>query len=133
MKKSDIFRSKWLKADDIGDAEIRVTISKAEMEELGFGDERELKPVVYFEGKQKALVVNLTNYDSISRICGSDDTDGWPGTTVVLYTAPATFRGKTAPAIRIKASGKPSAAGAMPLPRPPQTQGNSDLNDEIPF
>jgi hypothetical protein len=67
------------------------------------GEDREEKMVAYFVGKQKGLVLNLTNYNTISRICGSDETDDWAGQEIVLATELVTFRGLTAPAIRVRA------------------------------
>jgi hypothetical protein len=134
MKKAEIFPSRYIKASDIGNCEIKVTISHVKMEELG--DEREQKLVVYFQGHQKGLVVNVTNYDRIALIAGSEDTENWPGTTIVLCCELATFRGKTDPAVRVKAlpanKRAPLAAGQDTRPEPP-TEVYRDLSDPIPF
>src|SRR2546430_1347498 len=113
MKKSDYFPSRYIKASDIGDSEFNAVILVTKVEELG--DERERKLVVYFNGlpgelAEKGLVINSTNYDRVAHCCKSEDTDMWPGNTVTLYTELVSFKGKTGPAVRIKAPVKGSAS-----------------------
>ena len=48
MRTSDVFPSRFIKAADIGDHEVVVTVSKVEIEDVG--DDR--KAVVYFDGKE---------------------------------------------------------------------------------
>jgi hypothetical protein len=92
------FPSKYLKAADLDGKAPNVTISKAVMEDIG----DETKIVVYFEGKDKPLVLNRTNANAISDILGSDDTDDWPAKRIKLITAKVDFQGKRVPAIRIE-------------------------------
>jgi hypothetical protein len=76
---------------------------------------------------EKGLVVNATNFDRLAHCCKNEDTDMWPGNTVTLYTELVSFKGKTGPAVRVKAPAKPSTpVNADPRPEPP-------LNDAIPF
>jgi hypothetical protein len=108
VKKSDIFPSRYLKGAEIEGREITVVIENWKMEDVG-GDEDKL--VIRFQGATKGLVCNATNFDRIAYINGSDDTKDWPGTEVVLYTELATFQGRTAPAVRIKAPLKKQNGG----------------------
>jgi len=94
MRTQDAFPSRFIKASDIGDAEVVATISKVEIEDIG--DDR--KAVVYFVGKEKGLVCNRTNWDRIALAAGTDETDEWQGLKIMLFTKPVTFNGKTAPA-----------------------------------
>lgn len=100
MKKTDIFPSNYIKAADIGNREVTVVISHVAMEKLG----EDNKLVVYFQGKEKGMVCNMTNFDRIA-YCYGDDTDDWAGKEIVIGTELVTFQGKTGPAIRVK--GKP--------------------------
>jgi hypothetical protein len=130
MKRADIFPQKYLKGTDIEGEEILVTITDCRMEDVG-GDEDKL--VVRFKGASKGLVCNATNFDRIAYVSGSDDTDGWPGTKVVLYTELATFPGRpTAPAVRVKPPKPPNAANASVANPAPRDRSN-DMDDEIPF
>jgi len=109
MRTSDVFPSRFIKAADIGDNEVVVTVSKVEIEDVG--DDR--KPVVYFVGKEKGLVLNRTNWDRIAVAAGSDETDDWVGVKIQLYCEPVTYAGKTAPAIRVKAVKKRDAKSEL--------------------
>ncbi len=106
MKGADVFPSKWLKADDLGDSEPIVTITHVVMEEVS---NNEQKPVVYFKGKKKGMVCNKTNWNRIAYIHKSDDSDDWSGKDVTLYVELVSMQGEMKPAIRVKAPIKRTA------------------------
>src|SRR3990167_1094296 len=120
MKATDVFPSKYLRAADLDGHEPIVTVDHVEVETLG--DER--KPVVYFVGKEKCLVLNKTNFSAITDISGQDDTDNWRGVKVKLITARVEYQGKRVPAIRIE---EPTA------PRRPAPPVEQIDDDQIPF
>ncbi len=123
MKTADVFPSKYLRGSDIDGRELTVTIGHVVIEDVG-GDDK--KPVVYFKGAEKGVVLNKTNWDRIVHVSGSDDSDEWTGVKVLLYTELVTFQGKTAPAIRIK---KPPQGTAQPAKPVSAEMGG----DEVPF
>ena len=98
-----VFPSNYLKASDLGGASPNVTIDRLEIEPIG--RDREMKPVLYFQGKQKGLVLNKTNASKIAELTGSKDTDEWVGCTVKLYATETEFAGETHETIRVKAAG----------------------------
>jgi hypothetical protein len=104
---NDVFPSKYLKAADLGGAERVVTISRVDFEPVG--PDREMKAVIYFNGKKKGMVVNKTNANAVASISGSALTEDWEGTQVTLYPTEATFAGNTYEVVRIKRP-KPAAA-----------------------
>ena len=125
VKKSDVFKSKYLKAADLKDGPVVAKIRVADLETLrGYNGNEEKKVVVYFTKKLKPLILNRTNYDSISDLAGSDDTNDWPGIEPEVFATTADLRGKQVDCVRIR---KPSAKAA-PKKEPP-----SDLNDELTF
>jgi hypothetical protein len=127
MRTDDVFPARFVKAADIGDREVSVTITKVALEDVG----DETKPVAYFKDKEKGLVLNRTNWDRISLAAGSDETEDWPGVSVVLYTEPVTYNGKTGPAIRVKAvRQRPASQQQEPRAAEPK---RSNMDDEIPF
>ena len=127
MKTSDVFPSRFIKAADIGDKEIAVTISKVTIEEVG--DDQ--KPVAHFKNAEKGLVLNRTNWDRVAYIASNDDSDAWPGVRIALYTELVSFGGKTGPAVRVRPANKQSAAPQEPPPVAPPMRG--EMDDEIPF
>ncbi len=120
MKMSKAFPSNYLKAADLEGREPIVTIDRVEMTEIG--DEGD-KPVLYFVGKEKGLVLNKTNANTITDILGNDDTDFWHGQRIKLITAKVEYQGKRVPAIRIEEAEAPK--------RPEPTTAPDD--SEIPF
>jgi hypothetical protein len=132
---SDAFPSEYLKAADLHGRQVRVVIDRVELREVG--DDH--KPVLFFEGKDKGVVLNKTNANNISLLYG-DDTDAWSGQPVILYEAIVDFQGCSVKAIRIRA---PSAKERVAVARPPRpaapgathdTESQADgMDDEIPF
>lgn len=138
----------YLKADDLEGREARVVVESVEFEDIKGDHGTERKLVAKFVGKDKGLILNRTNAESIASIAGDDDFDNWPGACLILWVDPnVTFGGKKMPAIRIKmprqANGKAAqaqvqrvverqaeraAAPPVELPdAPPMT------DDDIPF
>ncbi len=97
MKISEAFPSNFLRVDDLQNRRIKLTIERVAMEKVG-GDD---KPLVYFRGKDRGLVLNKTNATMIEEIAGTDEMDDWAGTEIVLYPARVEFQGKRVPAIRV--------------------------------
>lgn len=138
MRVSDAFPSNYLKAADLQGRTAIVTIDRCEMDDIG--DER--KPILYFQGKQKGMVLNKTNANNVAVLYG-DDTDDWAGQQVELFEAMVDFQGKTVPAIRIRgprknrpAQNRPVQARAAAAPADRVVDERSppaDLDDEIPF
>lgn len=92
------FPSKYLKAAVIPkDRRIIATIDNVVVERI----QRDTRPVVYFQGKDKGLVLNQTNAKKISEIAGTDETDNWRGLQIALFVVDVEFQGKWGPAIRV--------------------------------
>ena len=96
---SQAFPGKYLKAADLRGRELKVTITAVVPEEVGMTKDR--RPVVYFKDQERGLVLNKVNSTEIARVAG-DDTNNWPGTTIILYETSAFFAGEMVPAIRVK-------------------------------
>src|SRR5262249_60031009 len=91
--------------------------------------EEQRKVVLYFKGAKKSLPLNLTNFDAVSDIAGTDETNDWPGTKIELYPATTMMGGKIVDCIRI---GRPQELPVSPPP-PPKPAVDPDLNEEIPW
>jgi hypothetical protein len=97
MKIDDAFPSKYLKPADLQGRQVKLTICEVGMRQIG----NDNKPVVYFEGKDKGLVLNKTNAVMISEIASSDDTDSWPGVAIMIYPTKTDYQGKRVDTIRV--------------------------------
>jgi len=101
---NDAFPSKYLKAEDLEEGDLIVKIKEAQFEE--FTDQRtkrpDNKPVLYFSGEVKPLVLNKTNYKTITQLLGSDDTDDWTGRKIALYATEVESFGEVTLGIRVR-------------------------------
>jgi hypothetical protein len=107
------FPSQFLKASDLGANVATVTISHVTMEAVGHNKEQ--KPVVYFENKQKGVVLNRVNAKKITDIAGSAETEDWAGVRVALFATMTEFGGEQVECIRIKAPTVARAAQSRPV------------------
>lgn len=130
MKISSAFPSEYLRASDLMGREVNATIKNVVLEEVG--REREERPVLYFRGKEKGLVLNKTNANTIAALFG-DDTDDWVGGEVTLFEAQVEYQGKMTPSIRVKRAGAPKAAAKREMPPAVTSPPAADLDDDIPF
>lgn len=97
MKGADIFPSNYIKADDLKGRDHPVVIADAKIEKLG----NDQKLVLYFQGKDKGMVCNKTNFGRIAYLYG-DETDDWVGKEIVLTSEFVEFQGRTVKGLRIK-------------------------------
>jgi len=118
MKTNDIFPSKYLKAADLPEEGSQTfTIEKVTVEEIGKDKER--KPVVHFDETDKSMVCNKTNWNTIAKVAGSDDSDYWRGKKISLGRAEVEAFGEMVEAIRVRTKTSKQAV--------------TDGDDEIPF
>lgn len=136
MRITEYFPSNYLKAADLQGRKVKVVIDRVETEVIG----NETKPILYFKGKDKGMVLNKTNANNIAHAYG-DDTDDWNGAEIILFEAMVDFQGKTVPALRIqipprKPANAPKRAeeGRAALSeRSAMYDNDPPPNDEVPF
>lgn len=109
-KISDAFPSKYLAAADLNGNNVTVTISRASIEEIGQGADKDRKIVLSFAGKNKQFVCNKTNAKVIAGLHG-DDTDDWLGKSITLCPREVEFQGDMVLAIRVSLQ-RPAAPSA---------------------
>lgn len=132
MNINSAFPSKYLKAADLNGGSVIVTIRDVQIENVGQQGSPEDKPVLYFEGKTKGMVLNKTNAAMISSIARSDDTEDWTGVKIKLICAEVDFQGKLTTALRVRDVPRTSKA-APPPPPPPADDVEPIDEDSIPF
>src|SRR5689334_25343460 len=107
MKVGTAFPSKYLKAADLQGRDVIASIDYCEMANIG--DDEKL--VVYFQGKNKGMVLNRTNANMITEIAGTDETDEWQGIKIKLYSCRVDFQGRRVDALRVDFPPKVKAEG----------------------
>lgn len=139
MRATDVFESKYLKADDLqGKSAVRVTIAGVEMREIDGDKGKERRAVVTFTNAKKAFILNKTNWNILEEVCGSMDSDDWAGWTVTLYVTKVDYQGKRVPAIRISdqpgAATKPGGSMGSAFVTPePEPEPVAITDSDIPF
>ncbi|MDQ6437178.1 hypothetical protein RB623_24255 [Mesorhizobium sp. LHD-90] len=125
MRISEHFASAYIKAEDLQGRRAHVVIASVGVEDIG--DEHKL--VAYFRGRQKGFIVNRTNAGILANELG-DETDGWAGHEIILYTAKVNFQGRMVDGIRVDV---PSREPLRPANPTPQSGGSPVPDDDIPF
>ena len=101
MNINDAYPSNYLKSSDLHGRRIKVEIDRVSMEEFNNKGKTETKPVLFFAGKAKGLVLNKTNAMLLASYF-SPETDGWVGKTVILYSERVPFQGQMVDSLRIQ-------------------------------
>lgn len=107
MRISEAYPTKYISAPDLQGRTATVVIDRVEMEKVG----DDTKPVVYFQGKEKGLVLNKTNANAIAAGYG-DETNDWSGGELELFSIMTDFQGKPVEAVRCR----------LPLRKPAQNR-----------
>ena len=95
----ELFPSNYLKAADLENKTVKVKIDKIVFEEIG--QDKQSKPILYFDGVKKGMVLNKTNGRAIADMHGQA-TENWTGKEVELFSRLVPFQGVDVPAIRIR-------------------------------
>ncbi len=128
------YPSKYLKSSDLQGRTVKVTIRTVLMEAIGQAS-TEQKPILYFQGKEKGMVLNKTNAQAISHFYGQD-TDHWTGRELELFTIMTDFQGRPVEGLRVRVPPmRVPAPVRAPEPPPPvsDSYGAQMPDDEIPF
>jgi len=130
MRIDAAFPSKYLKSADLNGRTAVVKIANVRMEEVEKGKE---KPILYFVGKDKGMVLNKANSATITMLYGPE-TDDWTGSPLELFVALVDFQGKQTEAIRVRAPRPQGQPRPAPVREPePAYADRPDLDDDIPF
>jgi hypothetical protein len=86
MRAFKYFGGNHVKASDLPQP-VACTISEVREEEIEDRETKETKRrlVVRFVGKDKSLVLNRVNCETIAALAGSDETNSWVGLQIVLF------------------------------------------------
>ena len=131
-------QSRYFKAAGV-QAEKKLRIKEASVEEIGVGQDKEKKLVLSFDNDPRRLVLNKTNIRILQAAFG-DDCAGWKGKIIFVFPTTAEFQGRMVPALRVRIpppkEGKGQTVAAKPkLPAPPPDTEllDDELNDDENF
>lgn len=88
MKVSDLYPTKYLRGSDLAGHAVAVTIENILLESFYDQESRDnvKKPVLYFTGKSKGLILSKSLAYKLATILNSDDMDDWKGQPIVIFT-----------------------------------------------
>ena len=145
-KINEMLPSSYLKQTDFDESGTIVTVQNILEKNVARQDEPvEMKWLVHFVEFEKAMVLNTTNINALSKACGSDDTDDWTGKEVIVYVDPTIgYGGKITGGLRIRkyVVAAPPKQAVKAAPRQPvvstkqpakAASGFDDMDDDIPF
>lgn len=125
-----LFPSKYVKAYDLDGRDITVTIKRVALEEMGKPPDVERKPVIYFEGAQKGLIMNKTIAVAIAHLHGPE-MDAWTGKRIALYPTRVKAFGAIHDVVRVRDYVPQPPAGAADLDDAEDTVDPEDMQGEI--
>lgn len=86
-------------AIDLNGKEATVTIEKVVAEKIG--QKKQKKPVLFFVGKKRGMVLNKTNCKVLAAMYGRD-TEDWKGKAITIFPTMTEMAGESVPCLRIK-------------------------------
>ena len=116
MNINDSYPSNYIKSSDMKGQARRLIMDHIESEDVG----DDFKPVLYFRGAKKGLVLNKTNANLIASVYGPE-TDGWAGKEIEVFPTQTEFRGQTVDCLRVR------------MHVPPAADPTDDSDGDIPF
>jgi hypothetical protein len=98
---SKAFPKKYLAAEDLPPGKkIRLTIKDVQLAKMG-GESGDIKPVMFFEGKEKGMALNQTNAGKLSAAYGKL-TEAWEGKEVLIFVEQKNFQGRSVPGLSVE-------------------------------
>lgn len=122
MNINSAFPSSYVKACDLQGQPVTVTMREIAIEDVS-GDGTEAKPVLYFQGMSKGLVLNKTNAATIAGAYG-EETDHWRGQSLTIFPTTTLFKGQMTECIRVRIDHAPAPVPVQPVAiQPPAASG----------
>ncbi len=114
----------YLKAEDLQGRRAVVTIEAARVVDF---DDGKRKICLKFKGKKKAMLLNVTNSNTIRDLHGPES-DAWIGKSVTVFSAVVPFQGRNVPALRVE----PVIPGGLPAPQQSGASNGYNGNQNLP-
>ncbi len=94
---------------------VPVEIESLVEEVIDFGSGDEKKWIMSFAGKDKKLILNITNGERIAAVLDKPDNKDWVGGKIVLCVEPTEYMGKPTVGIRVQLPTKATTEGDIPF------------------
>jgi hypothetical protein len=131
MKVAELFPSKYMNGEDLDGKAWTFKISRIQFEEMHDKQRNAQvkKPVVYFSGPKKGLILNRTLAGQIAQATGQEDTDQWPGCQITIY--PTTVRAFGADHVVVRVRKAESGPSEVPDELAHDPEEWDELADEL--
>lgn len=132
-----LFPSKYIKAPDLMGKEVTVTIKETDVgHKIETSRGNVPKPVMYFRGKDKGLVLNKTKVEVIKKLYGTE-TDDWDGKKIIIKAGRTKYKGEMVDCINIvnrkpRSKQQEPAAAAPPQAPDEPPQPEPEANEQQP-
>ena len=109
------FPTKYLQKADFAQPKL-VTVDTVAMENVALDSQpAEMKPVLYFKGSPKGMILNKTNANICTALWGNM-TENWTGRQIVAYDdVTIQYQGKLVGGIRLRPNQEPTREMAQPI------------------
>lgn len=99
-----MFDSAYIGAWDLQGKDVTVTIARVVAGELAKAgtSKKDKAPIIYFENREKGMVLNKTNMRIIASIYGGFKVKTWIGKQIVLFATTCQFGPNTVDCIRVR-------------------------------
>jgi hypothetical protein len=99
-----MFDSAYIGAWDLQGKDATVTIARVVAGELAKAgtSKKDKAPIMYFEGKDKGMVLNKTNMRAIAGIYGGFKVKDWIGKPITIFATTCQFGPNTVDCIRVR-------------------------------
>lgn len=124
-------KSTYLGAWDLPEGKDVVVRIKSVSQATEIAGKKTRKPILYFEGKEKGLLLNATNCKTVARLYGHY-VEQWAGEYVALYVSTTSSPDGEVPCVRIKPRAPKQTKGRSEPEAPPPAEETGDA-DGPPF
>lgn len=116
----DIVPTKYICFEDLRGQDVTVTVRAFAAEKMFANGKQQIRPVLYFEGKAKGMVVNATINDTLTALYGPE-LEGWVGKRITIYPTTDDRGGQERMVVRVRPTVPPAKAAPKPADETPAT------------
>ena len=127
----DIVPTKYICFEDLRGQDVTVTVRAFTAEKMFANGKQQTRPVRYFEGKAKGMVVNATINDTLTALYGPE-LEGWVGKRITIYPTTDDRGGQERMVVRVRPTVPPAKPAQKPAAETTTTAATTDPSKEEP-